>query len=189
MKRETRSPFHFFDRDYLINGLKMKELRLCDGYYAMVDDEDIDMLDKFSWHRRSNKYTSYAMGAIKINGKFKCIFMHRLIMNCPNNMVVDHIDGNGLNNQKDNLRICTLGENLRNAKKHTGLLQYKGVVINRYMTKKYGLRIRYIASLVLHGRRIKLGNYDTERGAAKAYDRGAVLYFGEFARLNFQKKR
>lgn len=87
----------------------MKKILLNNNNYAIVDDEDFEFLNKFNWHKSETGY------AVRCE-KRKTIRMHRLIVNCPDDMLVDHINGNRLDNRKQNLRICTFNENIRNRK-------------------------------------------------------------------------
>lgn len=104
--------------------------------------------------------------------------MHNVIMNPQKGLEIDHIDNNGLNNQRINLRICTHSQNLMNQNKQRGR-KYKGV-------SKF--REGYRSYLKYEGRFISLGVYKTEKEAAKAYDKGAIKYFGDFANTNFKNK-
>lgn len=112
--------------------------------------------------------------------------MHRAIIDAPNGMVVDHINGDSLDNRRSNLRLATSQENNRNAKKAAGKMrvmssQYKGL-----SRVKDGLRSKkWRAMLAIDRKRIHLGHFNTEEEAARAYDAAAKEHFGEFARLNF----
>lgn len=107
--------------------------------------------------------------------------MHREIMNAPKGMVVDHIDGNGLNNRKSNLRICTQAQNNLNSRpKRNCSSRYKGVSFYK-RDKIWQVQIFH------NSRTIFLGRFDDEIEAALAYDRKAAELFGEFAYLNFKK--
>ncbi len=109
--------------------------------------------------------------------------MHRLIMNAPAGLVVDHIDGNSLNNRKTNLRICTQAQNIHNSRpRRNRSSKYKGVFWNK-VNKKWSVSIRK------GDKRIYLGGFDDEIEAALAYDRKAEELFGEFAYLNMPKGR
>jgi hypothetical protein len=102
--------------------------------------------------------------------------MHRLLAAWP---LVDHEDGNGLNNQRANLRPATQSQNLANQRKRPGLTsQFKGV-------RWYGKLTPWRASISIGGRRVHLGSFITEEAAARAYDAAALAEWGEYARLNF----
>ena len=105
--------------------------------------------------------------------------MHRQIMIAPEGFVVDHIDGNSLNNRKTNLRICTQAQNIHNSRpRRNRSSKYKGVFWDK-VNKKWSTNIRK------GDKRIYLGGFDDEIEAAIAYDRKAAELFGEFAYLNF----
>lgn len=148
--------------------------------FALVDDEDYPIVSRFAWSLNGR----YAYASFSTGKRTHAIQMHRLISgHLGDGLVVDHMDGNGLNNQKANLRPCTQGENMRNRKKHKhGKSQYKGVWRDGWK-RKWRARIR------IDGRHIHLGYHDTEEEAAKAYDVGAQKYHGEFAKLNFPCER
>jgi len=78
--------------------------------YILVDDEDFDYLNQYHWYIGYNGKTYYAWRGTWVNGKRICIYMHRLIMNTPKGKQTHHIDGDGLNNQKSNLKVCTVKE-------------------------------------------------------------------------------
>jgi hypothetical protein len=108
----------------------MKLIKLSKGKETMVDDEDFEFLSQWKWYaheRNSNKF--YAVRKIRDkDGKEIAIKMHRCLLDAPTGLIVDHIDGNSLNNQKLNLRICSNADNLKNRPKpKTNKLGYKGV--------------------------------------------------------------
>lgn len=160
----------------------MKEIILPKGYKTQVDDENYEYLSQFKWLISRTKKTIYAYRYIKINGKNINISMHRIIMNTPEGMEVDHIDHNGLNNQKSNLRNCTHQENLRN-KVASGTSNYIGVSRIRNHTKYEG---KFRATISNGNRNINLGIFDDEIEAAKIRDIYAKKYHGTFANLNFK---
>jgi|SRR3989304_10592370 len=153
----------------------MKTIKLTQGKVALIDDEDFDRINKFKWTADKSKNTFYA-----IRRRFgKKIYLHRVIINIEKGQIIDHIDGNGLNNQKSNLRICTQSENSMNKKKKTGNIgKFKGVHWNEER-KKWKVEIKK------KEKRIFLGRFDNQYEAAIAYDQAAIKYFGNFARLNF----
>jgi hypothetical protein len=168
----------------------MKEIKLTQGKVAFVDDEDFDYLNQWRWQFVFNGYTWYAHRSEYTNGK-KTIRMHRLIMNAPKGVFIDHIDHNGLNNQKSNLRVCTRSENSQNRlNKHR--IQYKGVEykptsFKRYKNGKTRISLSkkpYYSSIRVKMKKIYLGRFKTSAEAAIAYNNAALKYFGEFAKLN-----
>lgn len=139
-------------------------------YSTMVDDEDFAMLNSFRWCF-DGKYPQ------RRNNKEGHIRMHFLLMNPPKGKGVDHINGNPLDNQKANLRVCTRQQNSHNGSKHKdGSSKYKGL---EKSGKKWLVRVckNYI--------RYRVGLFDNEKDAAKAYDSKAKELFGDFAKLNF----
>jgi hypothetical protein len=106
--------------------------------------------------------------------------LHRDIMGNPEGFVVDHVNGNKLDNRKYNLRVCTVAENVRNSVSTTGSSKYKGVSWD-------SSRNKWVAQIKFEREQYFLGRFDSEESAAKAYDDAAKDRFGEFARLNFQE--
>lgn len=138
------------------------------------DLEDYDIIKNIGWSCDSR---GYIIGNITINGKQKRIRLHRLIMGFPKKMMIDHINGNKLDNRKSNLRICNGKENTRNSSvQKRNKLGVKGVSITHSNT--------YQAQIQVDGKLKYLGSYKTIKEAADAYDLAAQKYFGEFARLN-----
>ena len=158
----------------------MKEILLTQGYATIVDDEDYEMLSQYKWHV-TNGNNKYAATAKFVNGKIVRISMHRLVMGIiksPRSVEVDHIDGNGLNNKRSNLRICERKHNARNTRTHNKS-GYRGINIIR---DKWG--VWYAANISVDKKRIYLGCFDNPLTAAIAYNNAAIKYHGEFARLN-----
>lgn len=154
----------------------MKEIKLTQNKYAIVDDEDFEKLSEYKWYYSHG----YAKRDSKINGKKTRIYMHRLIMKDPSGFMIDHIDGNKLNNTKLNLRKCNNMENVRSQRKNiirgkTSI--YKGV----YFDKNRKL---FSSSITVNRKVINLGRFTNEIDAAKEYNKAALKYFGEFAVLN-----
>jgi hypothetical protein len=154
----------------------MKEIALTRGYVALVDDEDYAWLSQSRWACLKIGYAS-----AKIDGK-QC-YMHRIITGAQPGQYVDHIDGNKLNNQRTNLRLCTCRQNHWNKPKQTTHKQWKG---QRSIYKGVErIPNKWRARIKANGERIHIGVFDSEIEAAKAYDRMATKHFGEFAYLNF----
>lgn len=162
----------------------MKGIKLTQNKVALVDDEDFEMISNLTWHAIKTSYNFYAVNGIRLGEdkkQVRQIFMHRLIMNCPDGMVVDHINGNGLDNRKENLRICTTSQNLMNrGKSLVNTSGYKGV----YRSSNKNSLNKWRARIILNKKSINLGYYETREMAAIAYNEGALKYHKEFANLN-----
>lgn len=149
----------------------MREIPLTKGLVALVDDEDYEVISQQRWRPLKTP-------AGHIYAQTGKTLLHRLITNVPKGLIVDHIDGNGLNNQKSNLRICTHSQNKAwgtTKARPNNTSGYRGV----YLKGK-----RWAARIKLNYRYINLGCFDTKEGAALAYNGAALKHYGAFARLN-----
>lgn len=158
----------------------MKTIELDKNKVAVVDDKDYEWLNQWKWFSVFDGYNWYAIRkGKKIFGKQETIPMHRFIVSATRGQLVDHADGNGLNNQRSNLRICTAVQNSQNRKKPVNNTSgYKGVHWHKQ-------RKMYRAKTVLNGKHIDIGYFQDPQQAARAYDDFVKKNFGDFAKLNF----
>jgi hypothetical protein len=161
----------------------MAELQLSQGQTAIIDDADLPLANQYKWWvQKVNSGSYYAITNYKDeNGRRHRLYLHRLLMNPQPGFVVDHKDGNTLDNRRSNLRVCTHSQNMlahRRPKSSGKRSQYRGV---RYVTK--GKR-HWSATITHQGNVRHLGVFFTEAEAAQARDRAAVELCGEFAVLN-----
>ena len=145
-----------------------------EGKFALVDDEDFDAVSVHTW----NLFHGYAV-TFGGNSKQSKLRLHRLITgDPPSGLVVDHIDGNGLNNQKANLRFITHAQNTQNKSSHRdSTSRFKGV-------SWHSRRNFWVAQIQFNKIRYHLGYFTSELDAARAYNAAAIQYHGEYARLN-----
>lgn len=149
-----------------------KQIPLSQGKFATVDDVDYDWLVKNKWTYDPKGYAMRRVANV-------IVYMHRVVLNASGPIVVDHINGDGLDNRRENLRIVTTAENNYNQRpqKRPKTSRFKGVSLNRKSNRwqahiKKGDEHRY------------LGLYDNEQDAARAYNAAARHYFGEYAFVN-----
>ena len=144
----------------------MKKIKLTKGQFALVDNDDFEILNKYHWQYNAK------------TGAEAKILMHRIVIKAPKDTIVDHIDRNRLNNKKSNLRLCTTEQNNHN----TGMFKnntsgYKGVNWNK--REKV-----WKASITKNNKRVGLGVFKTAREAAIAYNNAVIKLRGEFGWLN-----
>lgn len=151
-------------------------IQLTKGMVAIVDDDDLPILERMKWRAKQERRTLYAVS----DQQHSLILMHRYILSAPKGVFVDHIDCDGLNNRRSNLRLCTRAENNHNARTrlHNKSAPFKGVCF-------ISSRGNFLASIRVCRRLINLGRFSSAEEAALVYDAAASRYFGEFARLNF----
>jgi hypothetical protein len=139
------------------------------GKYALVDSVDYERVSQYQWWitKEGAAYTR-----ISLDGITKNVYMHRFITNAPKDMVVDHKDHNRLNNQRNNIRVCTQADNCKNMPKRSLTRLYKGVELVRGKYWQTRISGKYI------------GAFKTAIEAARAYNKAALELHGEFAYLN-----
>ena len=146
--------------------------------YAIVDVEDYYELSQYTWWAYEKNGLYKAIRLTKELSWKRPIFMHREIMKAPKDKVVDHINRNGLDNRRENLRLVTVAQNNMNKSSANGTSKFKGVYFQRDIK-------RWRATITVNRYKKHLGVHENEIEAARAYDAAAKKYFGEFAYLNF----
>lgn len=141
-----------------------------------IDETDLHIFQKHKW------LYSKVYNRLFFNTHFcyrtKAVYLHRLILEAPKNLSVDHINGNGMDNRRSNLRLCTTQQNSFNTKKRANCSsKYKGVY--KHQSGKW------IANIRINGDKKAIGQFDNEEDAARAYDNEARKIQGSFAVLNF----
>lgn len=167
----------------------MKFIPLTQGKFALVDDEDYEQLSQYKWCAVKDHNTYYAVRGVYLGMQEKrqkqtTIRMHREILQVPTDKETDHKDGNGLNNQKSNLRVCNRLQNRWNSfSQSNSTSKFKGVSWFGWGKRKK----RWVAEIMYKARRIHLGYFISEKQAARAYDQAAIQYYGQFAYTNFRE--
>ena len=157
----------------------MKTIPLTQGKIAIVDDEDFELVSQYKWHASHGvNDIFYAYANIKKNKKYIHLSMHQLIMKTKPNLEMDHINHNGLDNRKSNLRFVTRSENMQNARSYkNSSSKFKGVCWDKSENK-------WVAHIWHENKLICLGSFKREIKAALTYDKAAIKYFGKFANPN-----
>ena len=164
-------------------GYAFRRIALTRGKYTIVDPEDYEKLAKYRWHAIKSRNTFYAArcGKRDKNGARKFYQMHREIMEIEDGKMCDHTNGKGLDNRKGNLREATRAQNGWNRGKSNveSRSRYKGLAWDS-KDKRWEVRIS------VNGKRIYIGRFTDQQEAARAYDKAANKYHGQYANLNFE---
>ena len=156
----------------------MVKIELTQGLTALVDDEDSERVLQYKWYPNRNGNSIYALCNLGTwEGHQKQNSMHKLVFPVPEGMLVDHINRNGLDNRKENLRVATKSQNAMNSDKTWGYSKYRGV---SWCKRKNKWRV----AININQKQKHVGYFVDEREAALAYNAVATKLFGGFAGLN-----
>ena len=150
---------------------------LTSGKEAIIDAADVPLVEKLNWFARRGPYTFYAGTNVPgIISRQKTILMHRLLIDAPHGLLVDHINGDGLDNRRSNLRLATMAQNQHNVGlRRDNASGFKGVMWHKRSA-------RWRAAIVCNGRKIHLGGHKTAEAAYDAYVEASKLYHGPYGR-------
>jgi hypothetical protein len=160
--------FHFIEM--------AKEIQLTQGIVTIVDDDDYQYLNQFKWYLLKSHSNYYAIRTKRPENKL--IQLHRIVIKAKQGEIVDHINGNKLDNRKCNLRICTKSQNCQNRKiSKLNKSGFNGVSWNVNNRK-------WVAQIAFNNKKMHLGFFNDLTEAAKSFNAAALKYHGEFANLN-----
>jgi hypothetical protein len=148
------------------------------GFEALIDAADAPLISRWSWHVILSRKTQYAVLTLRDKGERIAFSMHRLLISAPRGVYVDHINGNGLDNRRSNLRLCSNVQNSYNAglrKDNTS--GFKGVAFHKTSGK-------WQAFIKVDGRRLCLGTFIDKDDARQAYQQASSNFHGEFGRVS-----
>lgn len=157
----------------------VRQIQLTQGKVALVDDEDYERVNQYKWSANYSKGRWHA----RRNGsrpKRATIRLHRFITNASDDEVVDHINGDPLDNRRSNLRLCTNAENIRNQRTRRQVVRPRSSRFKGVTWDKRGRKWR--SQISVNHQRFNLGGFSTEEEAHKAYCRASSQYHGQFGR-------
>jgi hypothetical protein len=156
-----------------------REIKLTRGLVALVDDVDYEWLAAFPWHAQPSRLGKTHYAVSRHPHSRKKVRMHRLVLPPREGYDTDHVNRNGLDNRRENLRHATRAQNLVNRIMPRKVNPYRGV------SHRKGRPRCWEAAIYVKGKKVKLGSFHTPEEAARAYDTASLRHYGEFAVLNF----
>lgn len=164
-------------RPILVDG-DVALVTLTKGYTAVIDIADAALVEGVNWCAAVTPYTTYVKRCVRLGGRNVTVILHRILINPPQGMEVDHIDGDGLNNRRSNLRLTTHSENCRNRRRRSDNKSgFKGVCWNNS-------RRKWQAQVHAGGKTNHLGYFTSAEAAHVVYCEAAARLHGEFARMS-----
>lgn len=159
----------------------MKRIPLTQGQFALVDDDDFEWLSQWKWcavwHEKAKTFYAYRY-PIRSAGETSRVFMHRAITRASTGQQVDHRFHCGIDNRRENLRLCSHAQNKRNSRPYAcNTSGFKGVI-------PATAGKRWVAQISIGGRTVRIGSFTTTKEAALAYDSAAIKHYGDFALTN-----
>lgn len=153
---------------------KTIKILLTQDLYSIIDLDDFEKVKLYKWFAHKNKNSVYVETNMIKNGKYTTVKLHRFLMNCPFDKIIDHIDGNGLNNCKSNLRICNHSQNNMNKRiPITNTSGFKGV-------SYYKKTNNWTSQLMIKKKTLYFGRFIEPEEAYLVYLLACIFYFGEF---------
>ena len=162
---------------------KSREIELTKGKIALVDEEDYPWLSQFNWNTETHGENWMAKRRKPNSKTGEALYMHRIITGAERGTFVDHRNGKEWDNRRENLRLCTRQQNMRNIAARRSKSGFKGVQWSKWNALNPWRSGIWVDSVHIH-----LGCYQTAEEAARAYNIAAIEVFGEFANLNLLEK-
>lgn len=157
--------------------MKIREIQLTRGLITLIDEADYEWVSRRIWHESSGGYaTTRKFDSEWVRGTPRKVAMHRMMLNPPPGLEVDHINGNRLDNRRENLRLVTRSQNICNSRNRPNKWGLRGV----YYHSQSAL---WVARITIQRKTHYLGYYKTAEEAHEAYKKAAINYHGEYARV------
>lgn len=149
---------------------------LTQGYTAIIDAADVPLVEGYEWNAFLSKHTTYVRRRTSVGGKLRNVWLHRVIAQTPDGLDTDHVDGDGLNNTRGNLRIVTSSQNQCNQRRRDcNTSGHKGV-------SWYKRNQQWRVQIAVNNRKTHIGYFPNIDDAVAAYEKASMEFHGEFGR-------